>query len=101
MNTLEKKGLDALIANRMKEIDWIYNVGVGDADEKVLDDLEKSIQLIGRILHKTEQNVIFGNLWNFIEEEVWEELRTIADRHGVDLTDIPLFYFRILGQVFV
>ena len=84
-----KSKLDDLIAQRMKEIDWILNVGIGAEDEKVVCDLEKSIQMIGRILFKTEHTVVFGNLWNFLEDEILEELTTIADRHGVDLADIP------------
>ena len=86
---IDKKELDALIARRMSAIDWLMNKGPSQKDEKALLDLQKSIQMIARILHCSQEPVITNNLWNFLEDEVYERLEEFTDQHGVSLHNIP------------
>ena len=86
--TTERQSLDKLISERMTEIDYLMNKGPSPDNEKALRDLQKSIQMIGRILWNAEEEAIVGNLWNFLEDEVYDRLEEIADDHNVSLTDI-------------
>ena len=84
-----KSEVDSCIERILNQIDWIFNVGPSYEDEERLRDLEKSIQMIGRILYKTNESVVYENLKKYLDTVMAQTLNQIAEENGVDISNVP------------